>query len=194
MLRERDEGMFFIPNFGLKADRLHRIILQARLWDWTGGPEFTSNSSSARSYITKAEPRLARALPALQKQYGSNVNFSSFWFVPVCAVNKVTLKGWSHYYLCEWFMICTLEISNFHARKGFFFSPFFFFFSGFFFPLLFALRSCMLNFTLERGTWRGQEGGMQYLNGTYVPQHPKYLTERPLPPKQPWYVNAGANS
>lgn len=66
-----------------------------------GGPEFTQSSSRARSYITKAEPRLARALPALQKQYGSNVNFSSFWFVPLCAVNKVTLKSWSHYYLCE---------------------------------------------------------------------------------------------
>lgn len=84
--------------------------------------------------------------------------------------------------------------SSFFPFSGFFFFSPFFFFSGFFFPLLFALRSCMLNFTLERGTWRGQEGGMQYLNGTYVPQHPKYLTERPLPPKQPWYVNAGANS
>lgn len=114
---ERVRGMFLIPNFGWKADRLHSIILQARLRDWTGGPEFSSTSSRARSDITKAEPRLSRALPALQKQYGSNVNFSSFWFVPVCAVNKVTLKGWSHYYLCEWFMICTLEISNFHAKK-----------------------------------------------------------------------------
>lgn len=123
---ERVRGMFLIPNFGWKADRLHSIILQARLRDWTGGPEFTSTSSRARSDITKAEPRLARALPALQKQYGSNVNFSSFWFVPVCAVNKVTLKGWSHYYLCEWFMICTLEISNFHAKKRLFFFSFFF--------------------------------------------------------------------
>ena len=43
-----------------------------------------------------------------------------------------------------------------------FFSPFFF---------LFALWSCVWNSTWQRGTWRGQEGGMQHLNGTHVPFH-----------------------
>lgn len=35
--------------------------------------------------------------------------------------------------------------------------------SFFFFP---SLWSCVWNSTLQRGTWQGQEGGMQYLNGT----------------------------
>lgn len=70
---------------------------------------------------------------------------------------------------------------------------------GFFFLSLFfqPLKLCV-KLHLAKENRRGQEGGMAMpeLGHMYhsTPQHPKDVTERWLPPEQPWYATADAKS